>query len=173
MRQSLLWLVTICFKASHVYHRGSREGEKMLQTTGHPWLHFWNCSFLISGTLEDVCYTCRCRVEGKWNAFIFCCSSPQAAPWPQGTVGQQEGLGWEVEVGRGPEEVPDQRVGEAGDKRAAEVGIKIPCDKWPQCLSRASCLHLQAATQALLNPLCHWHGETTDAWSQSPLPLSV
>lgn len=59
---------------------------------------------------------------------------------------------WEGEGRRAEqlEEVPDQRVGEAGDKRAAEVGKKIQLDKWPQCLSRASCLHLQAATQAVL-----------------------
>lgn len=107
--------------------------------------------------------------QGRWMVFVtpaavelkenemllfFCCSSPQ--PW--GTVREQESLGWEGEVGRKLEEMPAPRVGEAGDRRAAEVGIKIPCDKWPQCLCRASCLHLQAATQAL-----PWSLGTTDA----------
>lgn len=110
---------------------------------------FGTAHFCISGTSEDVCYACSCKVEAKWNVFIFCFSSPQAAPWPQGTVGQQEGLGWEWEVGRTPEEVPDQRVGEAGDKRAAEAGIKIPCDK---CLS--VCPEQAACTSRLPHRLC-------------------
>lgn len=95
-------------------------------------------------------------VELKVNKMLLflaeggcCCSSPQPALWPQGTVREQEGLGREGEVVEQLVEVPDQRVGEVGDKRAAEVEEKIQCDKWPQCLSRASCLHLQAATLEL------------------------
>lgn len=113
---------------------------------GHPWLHGETAHLCVSGMLDGVCYACSCRVERKWNAFIFLLLIPTA-------MGHCEGAG---ELGMG-------RVGEAGDRRAAEVGIKIPCDKWPQCLCRASCLHLQAATQAL-----PWSLGTTDAWSQFP-----
>lgn len=44
---------------------GLSQGEKMLQMIGHPWLGGVTAYLCFSGALDDVCYTCSCRVEGE------------------------------------------------------------------------------------------------------------
>jgi len=61
----------------------SREGKKMPQMIGNPWLHGITVQLGISETF-DLCYICNCRVEGNKMLLFFpagscCCALPQPA----------------------------------------------------------------------------------------------
>lgn len=141
----------------------------MLQMVGHPWLCGLTAHLCVSGTLDDVCYTCSCRAEGKWNAFLFFATHPHSQHCGH-RAWEGEGR-WAEQL----EEVPDQRVGEAGDERAAEVGGKkfSVINSLSVCPQQAACTFRLPHSLKAANPPGHWHGWNDRCWKSIPHFLRV